>query len=335
MHDVDEQLTRWVRAGLLAPDQADAIRRFEQAARPPSAVRDRRTLAAEAVGYVGAALAVGAVGLLLEDVWDRFATGGRLTLVTLLTVLLLAGGLALRRAGSAPMQRLTSVLFTGSVVGLGWLAVEVGDRVLRLGESDLALLVGVATTGLALPLYVLRQRALPQLTLLATVVLTVVAVLFRPALEPGATWVGLTLWALGCAWALLGAGRWLRPEPVAEVAGAALALLALQVGSFDARLGMLALAVATAGVLVGVAVATDRGHHLAVGAVGLFVLVPQLVFELFGDAIGAPATLLVVGLLLVLLAVGVGRARREVGGAGGSAPPPDRAPAGHGGGERR
>ena len=67
-----------------------------------------------------------------------------------------------------------------------------------------------------------------------------------------------------------------------------------------------------AAALVGLAVVRDRLHHLAVGAAGLFVLVPQLVFDLFGDAIGAPATLLVVGLLLVLVAVGLGRARREV-----------------------
>jgi di/tricarboxylate transporter len=59
-------------------------------------------------------------------------------------------------------------------------------------------------------------------------------------------------------------------------------------------------------------------HHLAVGAIGLFLAVPQLVIEWFGDAIGAPATLLLVGVLLVLLAVGLGRARREVVGPGGA-----------------
>jgi hypothetical protein len=46
------------------------------------------------------------------------------------------------------------------------------------------------------------------------------------------------------------------------------------------------------------------------------------VFDLFEDTIGAPATLLVIGLLLVLLAVGLTRARREIApGAHHDAPP--------------
>jgi hypothetical protein len=62
----------------------------------------------------------------------------------------------------------------------------------------------------------------------------------------------------------------------------------------------------------------------------LFVVVPRLAFELFGDTIGAPATLLVIGLLLVALAVGLGRAGREIrsarrpGGAPGSPQPAER-----------
>lgn len=332
VRELQERLASWVRAGLISKEQAEAIGRFEAGPGTAGPDRDRRTLAAEAVGYVGAALAVGAVGLLLEQVWEQLAVGGRLTLVALLTLLLGGGGLALRRTGSPPMQRLTSVLFSGAVIGLGWFAVELGDEVLRLREADLALLVGASTTALALPLYLLRRRALPQLTLLATLSVTAGALLFRPALEPGPTWVGLSFWSLGVAWALLGAGGWLPPARVAEVVGSVLALFALQVGSVDARLGMLVLGVLSAGALVAVAVTTDRGHHLAVGAVGLFVLVPQLVFEIFGDAIGAPATLLVIGLLLVLLAVGVGRVRREVGGDGPSRAR-DRVPSGRGGGD--
>ncbi|MEX2422278.1 MAG: hypothetical protein WD670_10735, partial [Actinomycetota bacterium] len=108
-------------------------------------------------------------------------------------------------------------------------------------------------------------------------------------------------------------GNWLAPRSVAEVLGGLHALVALQVASFgDPRTAGLALGVVLATALVVLAVQGDAGHLLIVGALGLFVLVPQIVFEIFGDAIGAPATLLVIGLLLVLLAVGLGRVRREV-----------------------
>jgi hypothetical protein len=331
VRDLSERLEGWVQSGLIGPEQAEAIARHERERAPaglpegPPAVEhrpDRRGLGAEAVGYVGAALAIGAIGLLLGDLWSDLVVAGRLALVGLLTALLAAGGLLLRRASTPPMQRLTSVLFTGAIVGVGWLAFIVADDLLGLREGDVALLIGVATAAAALPAYLIRQRALPQLTLLATLLLTVSALLFRAALAPDPLWAGLLFWSFGIAWLLLGAGGWIRPRRIAEIAGGILALFALQATSGGgARVVVLGLAVLTAGALVTLAITSDRVHHLAVGAVGLFVLVPQLVFEIFGDAIGAPATLLVIGLLLVLLAVGLGRARREVG-ASSSAPPP-------------
>jgi hypothetical protein len=330
--DVRRRLEEWREAGLVSAEQAAAIVAYEDRRGPADAVdetpsdaaddrrpgrprrrSDRQTVAAEAVGYVGAALAVGALVLLLQELWRDLLVGGRLALVGVLTVLLLAGGMALRRTDRAPLQRLASVLFTGALIGVGWLTVLITSDLLRWRDLDIVLAVGVTTTAVALPLYLMRRRAMPQLTLLVTVGILIGALLARPALEVDALWVGLVFWTFGVSWALLGLGRWLEPPRVAGVLGGIVALLATQVTSFeDSRTALLTLGVLTAAALVALAVAADGVHHLAVGAVGLFVLVPQLAFELFGDAIGAPATLLVVGLLLVLLAVGLGRARREV-----------------------
>jgi hypothetical protein len=327
LDEVSTPLERWVGAGLLSDEQAAAIRRFEaERSAPPTEPsptapprNDRRSLIAEAIGYVGAALAVGALGLLLSQLWDDLVVGGRLTLVALLTVLLAAGATVLARTPAAPLQRLTSVLATGTTLGVAWLAYLVGVEVLTLSEQDTALLVGLAAVVAAAVAYAARPRGLPQVTLLVALIVTVGALFSRAALEPEPLWVGLTFWSVGIAWLLLGTGGWLRPRRVAEVAGGVVGLVAIQVASSgESRLLGLVLALATAGALVGLAITSDRVHHLAVGAVGLFVIVPQFVFELFGDAIGAPATLLVVGLLLVLLAVGLGRARRGVGTALGS-----------------
>ena len=332
--DLREALDRWTEAGLLTPEQAGAISRFEET-RPtteaPESDRlepvapDRRSLGAEAVGYVGAALALGAIAVLLGDVWDQLLVAGRMAVVALLTVLLTAGGLALRKDDRPPLQRLTSLLFSGAVLGVGWCALILGEDVLRLPGEDVALMVAVAATAAAWPAYVTRRRALPQLTLLVAILATIGALFARSPLPPEPLWGGLTIWAVGIAWLLLGTGRWIEPRRVAEIAGGIVALIAIQVASFDdARRVVLVLALLTAAGLVMLALNSDRAHFLALGAVALFVFVPQLVFELFGDAIGAPATLLVVGLLLVLLAVGLGRARRDVA----SASAGDRATAG-------
>lgn len=319
-----QDLERWVDAGLLHPEQAEAIVVYESTRvdaphhdrgvpplprpRPP-----RRSRAAEAVGYVGAALAVGAVGLLLTETWDQLRHGGRLALAGLLAVALAGAGFALSRQDRAPLERLTSVLLTGAAGAVAWLVGMVAAVDLGADAAEVGLAAGGAALVFAAPLYRWRRRALPQATVLASVVVVAVAALAVPTLSPEGLWFGLVLWTIGVAWVLAAEGGWLPPSWVAGVLGGVTALVGIQVASFgDGRAPLLGLGVVTAAAAVAIAVISDAPQHLAVGAIGLFVLVPQLVFELFGDAIGAPATLLVVGLLLVLLAVGIGRARREV-----------------------
>lgn len=310
-----EPLDRWVEAGLVTPEQAERIEAFEgeRGTDRPPATGDRLTSPAEAIGYVGAALALGAVALLLSDLWDELLVGGRLALVTALTVAVFGAGLALRTAPSRAMQRLTSVLLTATVAGVGWMAGVVASDVVALETQQVLLVVATTMFLAAVALYRWRPGALLQLATLGSALSTAGTALGQAALTPDPEWFGLTLGGVGLAWFLLAVGAWLVPRLLAEVTGALAILLGVQVASFgDVRVTALVIGIAVAGGLVALAVRADQLHHLVVGALALFVLTPQLVFEVFGDAIGAPATLLLLGLLLVLLAVGLGRARREV-----------------------
>jgi MFS family permease len=330
MRDLIDRLEAWQAVGLVSPEQADAIAAFEEAhagtqgaagdrspprPAPPSHAGSRRTVFAEAVGYVGAALAVGAVGMIVSQLWGELGTAPRLTLVVLLTTLLAGSGAALttRRSRPAATARVGAAHGCCRRRRLG--ATIVAVDLTALEEAQVALVGGLVPLSVALPLYLLRRRALHQLTVLVTVLVSAVAAMSLPAITPEPMWYALLVMAIGGAWFALSAGGWLHPRTLGEVTGAVLVLLACQAPATDRFPWLLvALGVAVAGGLVALAVVSDRTHHLAVGAIGLFVLVPRLVFELFGDAIGGPAAMLVVGLLLVLLAVGVGRARREVGG---------------------
>ncbi|MEX2503204.1 MAG: DUF2157 domain-containing protein [Egicoccus sp.] len=309
----------WHAAGLVSADQVDAIERFERGRTGGPA--PRRTVVAEAIGYVGAALALGAIALLVGEFWSQFTDLARLVLVLVLTLALFASGTALRRATRPPLQRLASVLYAGTVAGVAWATgIVVGDMVGRR-DVEVGITIGVASTAAALPIYLVHRRALSQLVLLVAVLGTALATLSLPDQPPDTVWYSLTAAAIGAAWFLLGTGGWLSPRRVAETAGAVLAVLACQVtGGDDWALLLLGAAVAVALVLL--AIRSDALHLLAVGAVGLFLVVPRLVFAWFGDAIGAPATMLVIGLLLVLLAVGLGRARREIGDDPATSPPP-------------
>jgi hypothetical protein len=343
--ELDRRLDVWVAAGLISAEQASAIAAHEAShpgveaaeateghptevgpaalvvpAAPAAPGTDAATSARakpgsttgpEAIGYVGAALALGAIVLLVENLWTQLVTGGRLTMLVLLTGLLFGAGLYARRSSSPAMQRLSSVLFTGTIAGVAWIAATVASDVAGLRGERVGVAVGAAATTVAIPLYVMRNRALIQLAVLASVLTLLVSILGVPALRPGALWHGLLVGTVGLAWIVLARGGWHHPRLLAEIVGAALVLIGAQIASFESdRLLALLVGALAAGLLVAVAVKLDELHLLVVGTLGLFVLVPQLVFEAFGDVIGAPATLLVVGLVLVLLAVGLGRARR-------------------------
>lgn len=319
MAELATRLAAWVDAGLITAEQADAIAAHE---RGGEVVRRSRTTGAEAIGYVGAALALGALFLLFGEIWQDLLVAGRLALVAVLTAAVLAGGLTLRRAAAGAMQRLSSVLCTASVAGSAWFTAIIAADALAWSETPVAIATSAVALAVAVALYVTGQRALLQLATLAALIALLLALSTLTPLPVDHRWQAAAVGALGAAWMLLARGGWHKPWLVADIAGAALVLIGLQVAAGgEVRVALLAAAVIAAGGFVAAAVVLDQLHLLVVGALGLFVTVPQLVFELFGDRLGAPATLLLVGLLLVVLAVGLGRARREVA-RGGVAPPP-------------
>lgn len=323
MDTVTDRLHTWVAAGLLEPEQAARIAAFEGEERsmPPAGhgpgperrSRSSGITLAEAIGYVGAALALGAVALLLGELWRELLVGGRLALVGVLTVAVFGSGLALRGTSGPAMRRLSSVLFAATVAGVGWFVGVLEADVFELSWDRRGVLVAASMLAVAAPLYLWRRGVLLQLATLGSAIAVATTSLSYGSLSPDPVWYGITIGAVGVAWFLLASGEWLEPRVPAEVTGAFVALLGAQIASFDGpRVPALAAGLVAAAGLVWLSVHRDQLHHLVVGAIALFVLAPQLVFEVFGDAIGAPATLLLVGLLLVLLAVGLGRARREV-----------------------
>lgn len=311
MKDLDQRLSEWTDHDLISSEQAARIADHE-AAKPGA---ERRTVVAEAVGYAGAALALGALGLIVAELWPELRTGGRLVLIGLLTVLAAGAGQALTHRREAAIQRLAGVLWTVTALGAGWFTWIVADEVAGLEPAGVGAVAGAVAALIAIARLLRHPAALLHVVSLGGLVLSATSLLdLVVALAVDVVFEGLLAAGIGGVWLLLGRGGWLAPRRAAETLGGVLVLLGMQVGSVgDLRTTALGLGLLLAIALVVLAVAGDASHHLAVGAVGLFVFSPQLVIDVFGDVLGAPAALLLVGLLLVLLAVGLGRARREVG----------------------
>lgn len=304
-------LARWAAAGLLTTEQVADIPSFEGqravAMRPP----DARGSQAELVGYVGASFALGAALLLLAEFYADLVPVARMTVAALVTLAALAAGAALARSDAPPLRRLTGVLWAGALAATAWTSGVIAADLVGVATRWLPAAVGAPTLVGGLVLLAIGRHELVQFATLVALITTVLGVLSGVAvLSPAPSAFGLLLLGTGLAWALAGAGGWLGPRWSAELAGGAVALIGTQVIAVgERRLVGLVLGLSLAAAAVVVSVPTSRPRLLALGAIALFILVPQLVFELFADTLGAPATLLAVGLLLIVLAVGLGRVR--------------------------
>ncbi|WP_062522124.1 DUF2157 domain-containing protein [Demequina silvatica] len=329
MHSVDISLDRWVEQGLITPEQAAEVRRYEaaHAAHAPAAPRldvAPRALAVvgEIVGYLGAVLAVSGAAFVVGRTWQDLGDGARLALVVALTAVVATGGILAARAPQPPAQRLASVLLLATVALSGWLAwVVAHDLVGLTGDDALARWVTGTLAAVAATVYAFRRRALAQLALLASLAAALTAAVSPWDDSVDSTWMGVAWATLGVAWAALGAFRLLAPPPVALAAGGLLAVLGMQTAAAgDGRVAILGVAVALAIAMIALAVGAARLMPLIVpGGIGLLVAVPRLISEVVGDAVATWVAVMATGLVLVALAVWLVRERRPE--AGTESPP--------------
>jgi len=303
-----EQLSRWLNAGFITDEQAARITAFE-AARAENQER-RVPLIVEALGYLGGALAVIAVLILAQEFWADLELWGRLALLGIVTLGLLIAGWVLRDSPLEAVRRLAGFLWTFAAVGVaftfGILSADGFDT-----EPETAALVGSLSAGvLGYFLWRIRRESLQQLAFFAAVVsaaMSAVGVFDWPE-----EMFGLSMWAAGTAWLFLTWGTVIRPETTGYALGAVASLIGAQMLSFDGEGWPLLLGVVIAGALIVASVTLRQIALLALGAAGVFIFVPQVVFHFFGDSLGAPVALLLSGAALIGGAVALARLMGEI-----------------------
>jgi hypothetical protein len=308
VEELDRRVARWVEAGVIRPEQADAILALEGEGRETGG--RRRAVVAEVLGYLGGVLAVVAGFVLGAESWGRLGQWGRAGVLATVTGLLLAAGWRLRGSEGRALPRLASVLWLFAVAGFAGLLA-----VLLEGGSDDALAdpsLGVAGGALVLAagLYLLERRVLQQVALFVAVVATMVA----GGQRLGWSWEtveGYGFLVLGAGWLELGRRGLVGPRRTSEVLGS-LALLtgpevldveAVGPGDWGLWLG---LGLSVALIVAGSALA--RNVLLGIGAAGMVLFLGQVAGEYWSD-LGAPLAILLVGLGLVAAAVLVARLR--------------------------
>ena len=325
--DVHHWIDRWQRTGLV--DDATAQRLHDDATRagaaPPvepeggveAVLEAARGGVVEALGYVGAALTVGAV-VVLFDVpgWTDPVLAAVLLVASAVAV---AGTLALTPATSPPTSRLAGVLgavAVASIAGAAWqLVAPAADR--AVDTPGRALVVALPALAVGFVVYARHRHLLTHAALGVAVAATCVGVadllVGRSTGDAQPVVTGALLLAAAIAWIVACETDRLPPAwfgtPAAGAvayAGAALAMSwSTASGTTDGPI-LAALLLAAAGTLVGTT--TSRVRVTIVGAAGLLVTVPMAFTEVLGWSGTATAGLLLpVGVAVTAWAVLAGR----------------------------
>lgn len=314
--DLEERLEAWVADELIAPTQADAIRSAERrrgGAGPTGTGERRISLLAEALGYLGAALAVVALGLLITDLWDQIEAWARVLVAGVVTVGTFGAGWALRGSEEPAVRRLVSLLWGATVVGTGFTVAVWLFEFTALDDRELWLPLSMVVLVVATALWSIRRTPLQHVAMYVGVLLTVGWGMNRVDTEFGPLFWGLAFLGVGLAWAALSWAELVTPRTAGLVVGLITVGWGAQIMAFDDDpVPGLVTAIVVAGVLVAVSIVERESLFLVFGAIGVFVFVPQLVFEWFGDTLGAPLVLLITGLLLIVGAVGAAKLKSEV-----------------------
>lgn len=299
--DLAEVLQRAVAAQILSADQAQAVLAAERNRSGGGGLRDTRTRASrlpvtEAVGYLGALLALsGAVTLVLQY-WREVPTAGRLGLLAAVGAVTWVVGARIGAASAGALIRLRAALWFTSSAAVAAFAGQAAADVAHAGEAAVLLSAGVAAAVHGGLLWRLRDRPAQHLACLAGVLMAAGG---AAGLAGGEGQVGLAVVSAGAVWVAAG---WfaLLPPPVIAMAAGGVAVLAgagITAGDWSDAAPLLGLAASV--VLLAGGVATDRTPLTIVGLAGGFGYLPWTIGHFFADSLGAPLAILLCGIALL------------------------------------
>jgi hypothetical protein len=305
LHDLDRRLDTWTKEHLISRDEAGAIWAFEayRLGRPDTR-KVRTTPLTEALAYLGVALAVAALGVILGRVWQDLPTAAQIAIPGLVALALLVVGWATRRSSDPAVARVSHVAWFASAGAVAWFVAELTVEAFGATHRWPVLWTGVATAGYAAALYVARPAALQHVALLVGLALVAGGALFD---SPLAVWS--VIWVLGLLWIVLGWRGLLAGRTTAYTVGTIVALASAVAVPGSAGRGLMWLAVVNAAALIAAAVALRQTPMLVLASIGLFQATVGAIGRYLGGGLGAAVGLLVAGVAVLLVALLVSRRR--------------------------
>lgn len=291
--DLRAALERWTTAGLITPEQGEAIARLEATgagATPGStgAPPRRLSMVMELMSYLGIVLVTASGAVAVSRLWHGLSVGGRVSVGVVVAALGLAGGSAVMRLRDESSTRLGWFLWLCGTGGVAMATAVLVDRLSGHDAGATVLVTGLAVLAVSLGLWRNLERPLQFASALSGLGLGAGGAIDLTNWHPSAVATGALVWGLSLALGLLS---------IRLVHPGLMALLVAQVGAFGGAMTMTessrALGV-TLGALValaGVALGLTRRSTPVVG-VGVLTFFVVLV-RLLSYYLRGPVTLLV------------------------------------------
>lgn len=286
-------LERLVADGTLTAAQATRVAEelhAEDREKPDTAAEPTRL--GELAAYVGGALLLGAAALLGWSTWEDMSRQTQTVLAVVVSVGLLAAGLAIGRDENATRRRLA-----GTLAGLGALAA--GAAAGLIVESDRApLVVGLVILGVALPMYLRLRGVALVLTSWLGGLIALINLLDKFGIEERGPLVwSLGLAAYGACWVALALTKALPETGAAAGFGGLTAMVGAEVAAASETMSWLGLLLGSALIAATLLAYSVRRQPdlLLVGVVTTLVVPPTALAQIFDHWLAAVGALLVLG----------------------------------------
>jgi len=317
MIDFNRHVDKWIGEGIITAEQAALMRSSLAGESPPpdqmEAPESRIPIVTEILGYVGAALAIWGVLFLTLAFWANLSDWAQAALFGVLAIVFFAGGATLLDTPEPALERLSGVLWTGSLVALGGALFTALDPIAGLSVPLTWTVIG-AVGSVVGGLMMRRQQTVPQhVGMFASILMTIVSLI---ALGPEVEFFvfGLAVWSFGLIWVLVTRAGVVPPRVIGMLLGVAAMFVGsvMTAGEGDIPTFGVLLGLATALLLAVAGVMLKEKLTIVLGGLGIFVFVPQAMFHFFGEAFGAMFGMVVAGLALVGLAIWFGEHREAL-----------------------
>ena len=308
MKNVQAVLSQLVSEQRISDDAAAELRAAIERDAPAAVDESRRKLLAEIVGYLGAALVVVAIGLVIGSRWSAWNSLTRQGVLVIVAIALLVGQHVIG-TGTDTKRRLAGVLGTAAIIpAAAWPGVGLlppwNERVWPL----------VAVT-VAIYSYSRTRTIIGNLALVVTSTILIPAYMSQFNIDNEVGVTGGLFVILGSIWLVISARELVDEPDISALAGAGLVLLGSQmpIMEFGGSYPLYAVAGVIAGTQIYIYLNWLRRFPvLAAGVVGLGIVCGQTVFEITGgDVFGAALGMLAAGLVMLVVSLRIVRQRKQ------------------------